>query len=613
MLKNQPNLLQLAIDTILRQSELYGIKVKALDFLIRVSEHLLNQEEIGGEQKDNSVISIQTLADTVKRSGLISRCKGFFVGKDIPLLFVASLLEFLKKIIVADYKNTLAILTQIDFWTLLCDYIKPEEITKCDINEKRIFLTGTTHKISSPTDLKTKHVCLTFIFEFVIECLFREKQLANHLLNSGKLLQNILILISTSIKEFNEMQIDSRKLLSNYINLYLNRAFTLLTLFADNEPAQTIKNLFEELLKNDRESKLSCIMLLEAYNLIDNIDSAASICRFIAKLVEHLRSEEEKYFENVVCNEKGDFLVGKLYEKMGETYLSLKNEEEEVMVYTQQKYDIIKCISLFVGKSQGAKEQCFKGKIVKQIAKDLVHFNSVIYARMIEGKQETGKLVKARKTVMVTTTTKEKAFVDRNEMQNIGYAREMIILLVQLLKNLFFESGELIGTYKGISYFIIMFVDRTNDILNSLLVVYNQGALIDEGVMDELLSTLITLAGQGNKGKELFLHKDARLSLIECILKLALTLEINAEPEKIAKVFCLIQSLSLGKENANFIWKYKFLDGITKKVYPLLKLPQKELASSYPYLIAFTKFLAVYAYSEEGRKFLSVSIICIIP
>eukprot|EP00826_Nyctotherus_ovalis_P027211 TRINITY_DN21231_c0_g1_i1.p1 TRINITY_DN21231_c0_g1~~TRINITY_DN21231_c0_g1_i1.p1 ORF type:complete len:244 (-),score=54.06 TRINITY_DN21231_c0_g1_i1:39-770(-) len=115
LLLSQGTLLQDAASTILRQSELYGIKIKAMNFLSCCLDHLMAQEEIGNAQ----AITLESVIDIIRKSSLISRCKGFFAAKDVPLLFVAVLLNLLKKVIIADYKNVLGVLTQIDFWTLL--------------------------------------------------------------------------------------------------------------------------------------------------------------------------------------------------------------------------------------------------------------------------------------------------------------------------------------------------------------------------------------------------------------------------------------------------------------------------------------------------------------
>ncbi len=50
---------------------------------------------------------------------------------------------------------------------------------------------------------------------------------------------------------------------------------------------------------------------------------------------------------------------------------------------------------------------------------------------------------------------------------------------------------------------------------------YGQAATIDEGIMDSLLETLITLASQSQEAKELFLHKDARQCFLDQLLRLA--------------------------------------------------------------------------------------------
>ena len=50
---------------------------------------------------------------------------------------------------------------------------------------------------------------------------------------------------------------------------------------------------------------------------------------------------------------------------------------------------------------------------------------------------------------------------------------------------------------------------------------YNQAAVIDDVIMDNLLEVLITLAAQGQEAKELFLQKDAKQCFLDCLLKMA--------------------------------------------------------------------------------------------
>ena len=133
---------------------------------------------------------------------------------------------------------------------------------------------------------------------------------------------------------------------------------------------------------------------------------------------------------------------------------------------------------------------------------------------------------------------------------------------------------------------------------------YGQAATLDEQLMDILLEVLATLASQSAEAKELFLHKDSRQCFIDQLLKLASGLEIGMDTGKIHKVFAVLQSLCLGRENANYVWKYKFVDTILRKLCPILKQSQKDFAEACPLLSAFTRFLAVYAYSDDGRKFL---------
>eukprot|EP00826_Nyctotherus_ovalis_P053526 TRINITY_DN6974_c0_g1_i1.p1 TRINITY_DN6974_c0_g1~~TRINITY_DN6974_c0_g1_i1.p1 ORF type:complete len:103 (-),score=14.65 TRINITY_DN6974_c0_g1_i1:545-853(-) len=93
---------------------------------------------------------------------------------------------------------------------------------------------------------------------------------------------------------------------------------------------------------------------------------------------------------------------------------------------------------------------------------------------------------------------------------------------------------------------------------------------------------------------------------MELLVEMGQGFAVGAEPEKTKKVFAILQSLSLSKENINYIWKCKFIDTILKKISPLLKATQREFTEGCPLILSFTKFLSAYAYHEDGRKFLQV-------
>ena len=69
LLSSQSSLLQDAMNAILRQSELYGIKIKAMDFLSRSLLKLINQEDI----EEKQTVTVESVLDIIKKSGFISR------------------------------------------------------------------------------------------------------------------------------------------------------------------------------------------------------------------------------------------------------------------------------------------------------------------------------------------------------------------------------------------------------------------------------------------------------------------------------------------------------------------------------------------------------------
>lgn len=585
LLLSQGTLLQDAAAAILRQSELYGIKIKAMNFLSCCLDYLMAQEEVGNAQ----AISLESVVDVIRKSGLISRCKGFFAAKDVPLLFVAVLLNLLKKVIIADYKNVLGVLTQIDFWTLLGDYLRAEEINKCNENNGRRTKFGLSRKLSSKNDVTTFHICVTSIIEFVIECIFRQTQLASHLLKSTKILQNTFSLFTYSTTLHTAA---NRKALQPILDTYTNRTFTLWTLLAEYE-ASAAKNIFHDLLSNSKA-------ITVAFEMSYTIDSYAAISRFAAKLAEILEDSQTPAIE---CNGTSQSIMT----RMLEGYELTKSEEEnnkENATYNQQKYDMVKSMAVFAHRSSGAKSVVCSEMNMKAVAKDLTHLASVLYCALLEARPEAtvkGKndLIKTKKSVMLN-----KAIVQRRELLNVGCAHEMLTLLLQFLKSLFSNSGEVVSRSK--SSLCANRVEGVGHVMSALMTVYEQTAIMDKELLVSLLEVLCTLASQGQPAKELFLQKSGRRCFMELLIEMGQGFGVGAEPEKTRKVFAILRSLSLSKENVNYIWKSKFIDAVLKKISPLLKATRSEFAEGSSLILSFTKFLSAYAYHEDGRKFLQV-------
>jgi len=565
----------------------------------------MSQEEIPlniePKTEESNKITFSKVLEIIKKSGMISRCKGFFASKDVPMLFIGTLLDLLRKIIISDYKNVLSILTQIDFWTLLADYLRYDEIIKCDSNDKRIQILKIPSKNSLLENHATFHVCMVSILEFIIECIFRESQLAGHLLKSTKLMPYTISLFINSISILKSIPESQRIRLTPILDTYTNRCFTLWTQFCDNEPQISAKIFFDEVVKSKQNSEI----LLDAFNLCNTIDAYAAVCRFVGKIAENWNETQFAVFEN-------DGISKKIITQMLNCYLLTKGSEEIKGddIFNQQKYDIIKSMTFLVHKSLGAKTEIFSGPSSKQLYSDLTHLASVLYCAVIDKKpenspasQNTSTLMKSRTSRLSESIVKSKrsvmlnkAIVQKEELINIGSAHETLALLLQFFKSLFHNANTLIYANKKL----------LSDIVNALLNVYDQSAIMDDIILIHLLEVLATLASQGQSAKELFLQKDAKRCFIEILLKVASSFEIGMDPKKIRRTFSIIQSLSLSKEIVNYIWKNKFIENFLKKLWPVLKMPHKDVIEAYPIIIGFTKFLSVYAFNEDGRKFLQL-------
>jgi hypothetical protein len=130
-------------ETLVKNSELYCVKIAALEFLNKLAEHLIQTSEVEDEQKESEnpdedpelsrqskpqeefseSTSMKGFLAAVRQSGLISHMRKMLAKKDSPQLFIAACIQLLNRITIADHKNTLAIVTSLDFWTLLVDFV----------------------------------------------------------------------------------------------------------------------------------------------------------------------------------------------------------------------------------------------------------------------------------------------------------------------------------------------------------------------------------------------------------------------------------------------------------------------------------------------------------
>jgi hypothetical protein len=125
-LKRNPSLTQQSINTLLRDGELYCVKISALKFLNKLCDSLIHNceatQDINEDMHDHvedhrfvgsdlEHITVKTLLHVCNRQGLISQIHGILNKKDCPIVMISLTLRLLSRLIQMDFRRSLPILT----------------------------------------------------------------------------------------------------------------------------------------------------------------------------------------------------------------------------------------------------------------------------------------------------------------------------------------------------------------------------------------------------------------------------------------------------------------------------------------------------------------------
>lgn len=154
-LKRNPSLAQQSINTLLRDGELYCVKISALKFLNKLCDSLIHNceatQDINEDMHDHvedrrfvgsdlEHITVKTLLHLCNRQGLISQIHGILNKKDCPIVIISLTLRLLSRLIQMDFRRSLPVLTQLDYWTILVDLIDVQSLKSQDLTEERTML-----------------------------------------------------------------------------------------------------------------------------------------------------------------------------------------------------------------------------------------------------------------------------------------------------------------------------------------------------------------------------------------------------------------------------------------------------------------------------------------
>ena len=126
--------------------------------------------------------------------------------KDTPLLFLTLSIKLLHRLTLMDHKRALPTLTQLDYWTLLVELINVQALEELEGHENRIIIKNMKSSILRDYDNGQKDMvilALNSIIEFVFEGFKRDAQLANMLVKTTKLMNNIFETLTFIIDSFN--------------------------------------------------------------------------------------------------------------------------------------------------------------------------------------------------------------------------------------------------------------------------------------------------------------------------------------------------------------------------------------------------------------------------
>ena len=83
-------------------------------------DHVEDRKFVGSDVEH---ITVKTLLNVCNRQGLISHVHGILEKKDCPIVMISLTLRLLSRLIQMDFRRSLPVLTQLDYWTILVDLI----------------------------------------------------------------------------------------------------------------------------------------------------------------------------------------------------------------------------------------------------------------------------------------------------------------------------------------------------------------------------------------------------------------------------------------------------------------------------------------------------------
>jgi hypothetical protein len=200
-LRTHPSIVHSAVNCLLKDQELFFVKIAALKFLNKTCQALIVNCDLDAESEGGE-ITIATLLQTVNRQGLISQVHKMLVRRDCPLLFLTLVLQLLHNLAEMDFERTMPLLSQLDCWSFLVDMLDVSNLRALEASESRGIIAGIRPHLNVPEPcqmLDNAYMAINRIQEFLFTAFKRDSQLAATLIKTTRILPRIFTLIQETL------------------------------------------------------------------------------------------------------------------------------------------------------------------------------------------------------------------------------------------------------------------------------------------------------------------------------------------------------------------------------------------------------------------------------
>jgi len=303
--------------------------------------------------------------------------------------------KFLHKIVVMDHKRALPVITQLDYWTSLIELLQLESLRSLERHENRVIL-----KQLKQSHLRQEDPChhedmvvlsANAIIELIFEAFKRDSQLANMLVKTTKLLNNLF----DCLKEVVDHQLSL--LNKSLLIVFFDKLVKLLHVALMHPRDFTTEALTKFLTSSQTGERRNWVYITEMFRLINDLSASCSyaygqvdvklgVIRFIAEYLLRVegapcldemvaRFEGQKYFdENEVFSREDLRTYGSLILlEMGMVFKSLYLDKDARAVRRDPQesensmIDICISLCILLSKSKSAKTVAIEQHLAKKV------------------------------------------------------------------------------------------------------------------------------------------------------------------------------------------------------------------------------------------------------